>query len=224
MRKSKFPSPAVFAFLAPNLAGFLLFTLLPVVLSLWMAFTNWSLKPAVKYRFLGLRNFNDLLGVRPLNGPHPGLGWAYLACAIGLLVGAAGLLWANLSRWRGARFGGVILAVLGTLTILLDINISPSAGVLIGGFAALVCGIAAMSSDADWRPGIGTIPAVLVTIGAAGLWLLNRPMWDAYEARDERFWQFLYNTIYLMLGIPFAIAGSLALALLVNDELPARGA
>ena len=38
-------------FLLPNLLGFLAFTLLPVLLSFGMAFTNWSLKPAVALHF-----------------------------------------------------------------------------------------------------------------------------------------------------------------------------
>ena len=36
---------------------------------------------------------------------------------------------------------------------------------------------------------------------------------------DERFWLYLVNTLYLMLGIPFGIAGSLALALMLNKPL-----
>ncbi len=37
---------------------------------------------------------------------------------------------------------------------------------------------------------------------------------------DPHFWEYLYNTLTLMLGIPFSIAGSLLLALLLNEELP----
>jgi multiple sugar transport system permease protein len=36
---------------------------------------------------------------------------------------------------------------------------------------------------------------------------------------DRNFWRYLLNTLYLMLGMPVAIAGSLALALLLNREL-----
>lgn len=45
------------AFLAPNFAGFLLFTLGPVFHSLLMAFTNWNLVEASPTRFIGLQNF-----------------------------------------------------------------------------------------------------------------------------------------------------------------------
>jgi multiple sugar transport system permease protein len=37
--------------------------------------------------------------------------------------------------------------------------------------------------------------------------------------RDERFWNYLINTFYLMLGIPFSIAGSLVLALLLSKPI-----
>ncbi|MHC4199340.1 MAG: carbohydrate ABC transporter permease, partial [Planctomycetota bacterium] len=37
--------------------------------------------------------------------------------------------------------------------------------------------------------------------------------------QDKSFWLYLLNTIYLMLGMPVCIAGSLALALLLNQKL-----
>jgi len=48
-------------FLLPNMLGFLIFTAGPVLLSLYMSFTNWSLKPAVELEWVGLRNYTDLL-------------------------------------------------------------------------------------------------------------------------------------------------------------------
>jgi multiple sugar transport system permease protein len=41
-----------------------------------------------------------------------------------------------------------------------------------------------------------------------------RDLWN-----DQRFWVYLINTLYLMLGIPFGIAGSLVLALLLNKPV-----
>jgi len=38
-------------------------------------------------------------------------------------------------------------------------------------------------------------------------------------ASDERFWQYLYNTIFLMIGIPIGMAGSLFLAIVLNQKL-----
>ncbi|NCQ28040.1 MAG: sugar ABC transporter permease, partial [Armatimonadetes bacterium] len=36
---------------------------------------------------------------------------------------------------------------------------------------------------------------------------------------DDRFWLYFLNTLYLMIGIPFALAGSLFLAVLMNQKL-----
>ena len=48
-------------FLAPNLGGFLVFTLVPIALSLAGSFTNWSLRPAVPLQFVGAENYLRLL-------------------------------------------------------------------------------------------------------------------------------------------------------------------
>lgn len=48
-------------FLAPNLLGFAVFTLVPVALSFAGSFTNWSLRPAVPLQFVGLENYLRLL-------------------------------------------------------------------------------------------------------------------------------------------------------------------
>ena len=47
-------------FLAPNLLGFLVFTLGPIVISLLGSFTTWSLRPSVPLKFIGLQNYLDL--------------------------------------------------------------------------------------------------------------------------------------------------------------------
>lgn len=47
-------------FLAPNLIGFLVFTLGPILMSLGGSFTTWSLKPLVPLQFIGLANYVDL--------------------------------------------------------------------------------------------------------------------------------------------------------------------
>lgn len=47
-------------FLGPNLLGFLVFTLGPIIISLAGSFTTWSLRPSVPLRFIGLQNYIDL--------------------------------------------------------------------------------------------------------------------------------------------------------------------
>lgn len=57
---------AAMAFLAPNFAGFAVFTSLPVVVAFGLSLFEWDLfNPA---RFVGLRNFVDLLGWHPDGG------------------------------------------------------------------------------------------------------------------------------------------------------------
>ena len=53
--------PAAMGFLMPNLLGFLIFTVGPVIFSLVVAFTNWNLIPTVPLHFVGFANFAKLL-------------------------------------------------------------------------------------------------------------------------------------------------------------------
>ena len=48
-------------FLLPNFIGFLVFMAFPVALSLYMSFTNWSLKKTTSLEFVGFGNYIDLL-------------------------------------------------------------------------------------------------------------------------------------------------------------------
>ncbi len=51
-----------FAFLLPNLIGFMVFTFLPVLASLVLSLTNWDvLQPLSVKNFVGLHNFGELL-------------------------------------------------------------------------------------------------------------------------------------------------------------------
>lgn len=59
MNNSRREAWAALAFLAPNLLGFLIFTLGPAIFSIVMGFTNWSGLSAGKW--IGLQNYRDLL-------------------------------------------------------------------------------------------------------------------------------------------------------------------
>src|SRR5438132_10642118 len=74
-----------------------------------------------------------------------------------------------------------------------------------------------------------TAGPVLVSLFAAFTnWDLQEPgkiQWIGLEnfrelMHDTNFWLYFLNTLYLMLGIPFAIAGSLLLAMLLHEKLP----
>ncbi len=60
MRERKHFKAAV-GFLCLNIIGFLCFTLGPVLLSLYMSFTNWTLRRSVELQWVGLRNYRELL-------------------------------------------------------------------------------------------------------------------------------------------------------------------
>jgi len=66
-------------FLLPNFIGFLIFTAGPVLLSLYMSFTNWSLKPSVELEWVGLRNYLDLMKDRDF--------WFYLYNTLYFMIG-----------------------------------------------------------------------------------------------------------------------------------------
>jgi ABC-type sugar transport system permease subunit len=53
-----------FVFLAPWIIGFFVFTLLPMIAALGFTFTNINLNQAEPLRFVGLKNYQDMLGDR----------------------------------------------------------------------------------------------------------------------------------------------------------------
>ncbi len=63
-----------------------------------------------------------------------------------------------------------------------------------------------------WPPtfvGLGNFQKLLGFHHSDSGWVLN----------DPNFWKYLYNTVYLMMGIPISMAASLFLAILVNNRL-----
>lgn len=42
---------------------------------------------------------------------------------------------------------------------------------------------------------------------------------EGYTANDPQFWKYLWNTVFLMLSLPFNMAGSLFLAILLNQKI-----
>ena len=80
-------------FLCLNMCGFLCFTLGPVLLSLYMSFTNWTLKRSVDLQWVGLRNYRELFADSNF--------WFYLYNTIYFMIGIpfaiiASLLLANM--------------------------------------------------------------------------------------------------------------------------------
>lgn len=111
---------AGYAFILPNIIGFLLFTLLPVLASFLLGFTKWNLLGTQQW--IGLNNFHEILGL---------------------------IFRTNLIR--------------------------------------------------NWFDYIC--------------------FWQIIEVNDPYFWKYLGNTIFFMLAIPIGMAGSLVLAIVLNQKI-----
>lgn len=210
-------------FLLPNLLGFLAFTFFPVVLSFGMAFTNWSVKPSVKFQFVGLRNYIDLIGVRPINHSHPGVLVLLILSVLLMLVSSVGCLWANMARWKGTKIGGLLIAFGGAGALAIAFNGGGEA-IGVAGIVAVVCSFSMIAREDDAGFGLGTVPSIVLLASSVALIAIYPPFSKIYEPRDNYFYQYLYNTVFLMLGIPLSIGGSLLLALLLNKDLPTGSA
>jgi multiple sugar transport system permease protein len=67
----------------------------------------------------------------------------------------------------------------------------------------------------------GKLLAIQFIGGARNLWDYFL-FWKYFDANDSNFWQYMWNTIYLMGGIPFGMAGSLILAIFLNKHIKGR--
>jgi multiple sugar transport system permease protein len=70
-----------------------------------------------------------------------------------------------------------------------------------------------------------SIPVLASLVLAFFRWdLLSPPIFSGFDnfinlMKDSYFWQYCYNTLFLMLGIPLGMAGSLLIALAMNQKL-----
>lgn len=120
----------------------------PVLLSLYMSFTNWNLKPSIKLEWVGLRNYVDLLSDRYF--------WFYLYNTFYFMLGipfavAGSLFLANLlvgrmriERNRIRRVLATVIGVVGVVTCwLLFASGQRDAALMLGVvYLAGVCGVA----------------------------------------------------------------------------------
>ncbi|MFG0328320.1 MAG: carbohydrate ABC transporter permease [Phycisphaerales bacterium] len=120
-------------FLAPNFAGFLVFTAGPVVFSLWMAFTDWSLVrhnelSETPIRFIGFENFRRLLA-----GDESEFFWSAFYNTVYLMI-------------------GIPIGIAGSLLVALALNrpIGPRTFKRRGGAAALALVIGLVSGAGAW--------------------------------------------------------------------------
>jgi multiple sugar transport system permease protein len=220
---------AALGFLAPNFIGFFLFVAFPVLFSVVIVLTNWSLKPAVETRFVGLENVWRLVAFRPIAGAEVsgGLGWllgflgAYTGLAAGVLLAFMGLG----RKWPGLRLGGVCGLGGGLLLIALAFLQQGGGGIGVGvggvllGLTILLASFFFLTDEeATWR-GRGAAGPVLVLVSLAAMYVLRGAFLRRWEPLDPQFWYYFYNTLYLMFAIPVSIAGSLILALVLSQPL-----
>lgn len=129
-------------FLAPNLLGFLVFTLAPIAMSLAGSFTNWSLRPALPLTWIGWSNY-----VRLLHDENFYLylyNTAYLMLALPFSIGGALLLAVLLHEnlaFRQPRTNRWMSWASGALTFLIFAALwrtgSPNLAVVIGALGVI---------------------------------------------------------------------------------------
>lgn len=133
------------AFLAPNVLGFLGFTLLPLIFALMLAFTNWDLTLHNMFKreplqFVGLDNFRRLLGEDRF--------WSSLGNTLffmmGVPFGIAGSLFAAIllsQELRGGRRRNAAWIIAGA-GLVVGTGMLALAGMGATAMTLLVCGIA----------------------------------------------------------------------------------
>ena len=110
--------PRALLFLAPNLLGFLLFTLGPVLFSLALAFTDWDLTrhndlSTESVRFVGLENF-----ARFLTGPDSARFFEYLWNTLYLMLGIPASIFGSLGVALLLRPAGKVMVFFRTVFYL----------------------------------------------------------------------------------------------------------
>lgn len=159
--RSRHETMTFYAFISPWLIGFVVFTAIPMVTSLWLSFTNWdSFQPA---KFVGLANYVTLFTQDPLFWKALGhtFYFAMVSVPLSLLI-ALGLASLLARPMRGARFFRTViylpaLVPLVAAAMIFKWLLAPQNGP-INGFLALF-GIKgpAWLLDADW-----VIPAIIL--------------------------------------------------------------
>lgn len=214
---------AAACFLAPNLAGFLLFVAYPIVFSLALVFTNWSLKPAIETRWVGLSNVRDLLGFQPVPTFDSGGSGAWMAAYVGAwALFAAGLLATLIAlnrQWNGVRAGGAIALATGILAVATSIATQLHAGWALFGATWAMAAIFMLPDDDRPFLGRGVAGPLMVAAAMVAIRACHEPFMERWQARDPLFWKYLGNTLFLMFLIPLQIAGSLGLALLLSRRI-----
>lgn len=84
-------------------------------------------------------------------------------------------------------------------------------------FMSVPLAISLLLAFTDWQ--MLTWPPTFVGLGNFQKLVGFHHSQSGWALNDSNFWKYLYNTVYLMMGIPISMAASLFLAILVNNKL-----
>jgi ABC-type sugar transport system permease subunit len=205
-----------YAFLSPWLIGFLALTLIPMVATLVFTFTNINLAQEEPIRFVGLKNYERLLGdPRVWQSIKVTLQYALISLPVGIIVPFSVALLLNSRSLRGSSFFRVLF--------FLPYVVPFVAGVLIwGGMLNQETGwlngalrFIGVENPPNWLNSPSTVYPALVLIGIwgigagiiinlAGLAGIPTELYDAAEMDGAGFWSSLRHvTIPLMTPVIF---------------------
>jgi ABC-type sugar transport system permease subunit len=205
-----------YAFLSPWLIGFLALTLIPMVATLVFTFTNINLAQEEPIRFVGLKNYERLLGdPRVWQSIKVTLQYALISLPVGIIVPFSVALLLNSRSLRGSSFFRVLF--------FLPYVVPFVAGVLIwGGMLNQETGwlngalrFIGVENPPNWLNSPSTVYPALVLIGIwgigagiiinlAGLAGIPTELYDAAEIDGAGFWSSLRHvTIPLMTPVIF---------------------
>ena len=199
------------AFLLPNLLGFLAFTAGPVLLSLYMSFTNWNLKPAVTLQWIGLRNYVDLF-----SDPYF---WFYFYNTLYFMLGipftvAGSLFLANMlaspMKVRTTRFRlkfAVLVGIVGVFTcILLFASGRKDAALLLG----ILYGVAAFGvlwGSMTYRT-LFYVPSFASGVATIILWT---QVYNPYHGLANNLIQYVYTFLGIDADLPMWLTSTKSL-------------
>jgi ABC-type sugar transport system permease subunit len=205
-----------YAFLSPWLIGFLALTLIPMVATLVFTFTNINLAQEEPIRFVGLKNYERLLGdPRVWQSIKVTLQYALISLPVGIIVPFSVALLLNSRSLRGSSFFRVLF--------FLPYVVPFVAGVLIwGGMLNQETGwingalrFVGVENPPNWLNSPSSVYPALVLIGIwgigagiiinlAGLAGIPTELYDAAEIDGAGFWSSLWHvTIPMMTPVIF---------------------
>jgi arabinogalactan oligomer/maltooligosaccharide transport system permease protein len=125
-RRSALSSVRPYAYLSPALLTIALIQVIPIIYTIYIAFTNYNLNNFANPKFIGLENFKEIIEGDLLKEMIPSLGWTFLFAMLGtLLCFVVGLFLAVLLNNPYMKEGGLYRSILilpwalpGTVAIL----------------------------------------------------------------------------------------------------------